>query len=343
MGRTTVITLRFLYGITIDKPMAKPIRIGDTILTTDKKLLDIFSTEFDPDVLGKAIRERFEEETRSPSNTLFALRRSEIEEEPAKDTINEENAKMLGVLIPYSSALWLQRDYSMEVQISYSITMSKDTGQKTCSIHPYPIIYYDAKGDMQHTSFTADELDNAVSALYRVISSQSVDKKSSQALSKSLAQFNRLNRTWLFVHAARIEHLLPYKLVNYVSCLECLLLRDTSELAHRIAERAGVLLGRDQASRMDWYRTIKRAYDYRSAFVHGSAKRCPDSEIEDLSAKCDQALRELMSFSNASPKYSILFSEPDEVSAEKFNNYFLEQLFREPKEAPNEMPLPPAR
>ncbi|MCX6601784.1 MAG: HEPN domain-containing protein [bacterium] len=327
MEKTTVYTLRFLDGISLDKPMERAIQVGSVLLATNKELLRTFATQFGSEALGNAIRNRFEDTIKSSSNELFALQKIEIDEkELTQDAVNIANAKMIAVLVPYSTALWLQHDYSMEVQLSYSVYKKEGSTEKSSHIHPYPMLYYDAKGKMQGSSFTTDELNTAVSALEYADSSQTKDNKSSQPYLKCLVGFNRLNRAWLFIHAARIEHLLPYRLVNYVSCLECLLSRDTTELAHKLAERAGLLIGSNQASRFEWYKSIKEAYEHRSRFVHGGIKKCEDVTIEDLSAKCDMALRELMSFSNGSPKYPILFLEEN---SEDFNNYFLGLLFRE--------------
>jgi hypothetical protein len=59
--------------------------------------------------------------------------------------------------------------------------------------------------------------------------------------------------------------------------LESLFSTSTSELTHQIAERVAVTTSRDAASRNERYWFLKKCYETRSKFLHGSALKDADT------------------------------------------------------------------
>ncbi|WHX39759.1 hypothetical protein QNH36_19220 [Mesobacillus sp. AQ2] len=56
-------------------------------------------------------------------------------------------------------------------------------------------------------------------------------------------ELTRIGRSMAFIKIARGESVLPLKIFNYCTALECLFTNDNSEVSHQVAERAALLLG----------------------------------------------------------------------------------------------------
>ena len=70
------------------------------------------------------------------------------------------------------------------------------------------------------------------------------------------------------------------RITSAITCFEALYLKaeERAELSHRLGERAAALLGIFNFPPLEVYNTIKRAYNIRSAFIHGS--QTETSELE---------------------------------------------------------------
>jgi hypothetical protein len=75
-----------------------------------------------------------------------------------------------------------------------------------------------------------------------------------------------------FAYAANRISLVD-KIVDYVICLEALLLEDAGESTTRISNRAAVLLGSDDEEREFIWKFMKKSYHFRSGIVHGKENR----------------------------------------------------------------------
>jgi len=60
------------------------------------------------------------------------------------------------------------------------------------------------------------------------------------------------------------------RVVDYVICLESLLMTNEGGLKHKLASRCAMLCGRTDAERIEIFRKVKMLYDIRCRIVHGS-------------------------------------------------------------------------
>lgn len=70
------------------------------------------------------------------------------------------------------------------------------------------------------------------------------------------------------------------RLIDHMIALESLYLSDEKELRYKLALRAAFLLSPNEGSRVELYKRLKFAYDYRSKIVHGGREK-PSLQKED--------------------------------------------------------------
>jgi hypothetical protein len=61
-----------------------------------------------------------------------------------------------------------------------------------------------------------------------------------------------------------------YRMVEYVSALEALLLEDDRELSYKLAMRTSTIVAKSSEERKSLFQFMKKAYDIRSKVVHGT-------------------------------------------------------------------------
>lgn len=111
-------------------------------------------------------------------------------------------------------------------------------------------------------------------------------------------EVNRISTALSYFWSALIANE-PNQLFTDLSILlECLLSTDTQELAHKISERAAIILGKNSEDRLAIYKDIKKIYSQRSKIVHGEgvpAKGSLPSEIFMITPKYTCCPKSLMS------------------------------------------------
>ncbi|OJE28342.1 hypothetical protein A9490_27880 [Bacillus thuringiensis] len=105
---------------------------------------------------------------------------------------------------------------------------------------------------------------------------------------------NRVDRARYFTLMARTSCILPMKIVAYCNALECLFTIGTSEVNHKIAERVALILGTSSESKKEYFKLIKKAYNYRSLLVHGQHLKGEEGSLIEISQKLDDILRQLL-------------------------------------------------
>lgn len=106
-------------------------------------------------------------------------------------------------------------------------------------------------------------------------------------------ELSRLERSKTFVSIARDQSILPLKVFNYCTALECLFTTDNSEVSHKNAERVASLIGTDVESKLKLFRTVKKAYGVRSKLTHGQPVNVNVEQLRILSMELDTMLREI--------------------------------------------------
>lgn len=82
-------------------------------------------------------------------------------------------------------------------------------------------------------------------------------------------EVNRISTALCYFWSALIANEPNQLFTNLSILLECLLSTDTQELAHKISERAAIILGKNSEDRLAIYKDIKKIYSQRSQIVHG--------------------------------------------------------------------------
>lgn len=138
----------------------------------------------------------------------------------------------------------------------------------------------------------------------------------SNPLDKDLS---RVNRARALTSSARNESILPLKIFNYCTALECLFTTDNTEVSHKNAERVATLMGTDIENKMEIYSTVKKAYGVRSKLTHGQPVNANIDDLRILASKLDNILREIL-------KTNLDFLNLKNLGLE---NYYLKQVFKE--------------
>lgn len=81
------------------------------------------------------------------------------------------------------------------------------------------------------------------------------------------------------VGLARRKHISANKAIEYSIALEALLSDGKTEMSHKIATRAAIILGKDYEERLQYRKLFKKLYDVRSRAVHGDTQKDTDFEI----------------------------------------------------------------
>ncbi|MCS0824606.1 HEPN domain-containing protein [Cytobacillus firmus] len=106
-------------------------------------------------------------------------------------------------------------------------------------------------------------------------------------------ELSRVSRAMGFTSSARNESILPMKIFNYCTALECLFTTDNAEISHKNAERVAALLGSDIEIKMRIYSTVKKAYGVRSKLTHGQPVNNNIDDLRKLASELDNILREI--------------------------------------------------
>ena len=126
---------------------------------------------------------------------------------------------------------------------------------------------------------------------------------------------NRKELAECYVALARSQGAVPMRLLLYCSAIEALVANSTTELSHRTAERAAVLIGHSQEERMKIYSDIKIGYDVRSKVAHGDLIKKEMDSINECSQRIDGYLRELLKL-----------DEPYTLDKSKIDEFYLKEL-----------------
>ena len=136
--------------------------------------------------------------------------------------------------------------------------------------------------------------------------------------------YARSGRAMRFVEAARHAPDLSFKIAHYCSALETLFTTESTEVAHKLAERVSFFLGRDSSDRIEIFRAVKAAYNVRSKLVHGGVLQGKQiDELPILSERCDLFCRNVLNaIFNSKELQEIIDSKQGEIEA-----YFLDLIF----------------
>lgn len=223
----------------------------------------------------------------------------------------------------FTTDLWMVKDNGIYVRDGFLITYNDSIDEGICFKASLTETFRSASGSMEQTTFTKDEI-NSATEHYRPYL---IDDISDDDYGKKYPDFGhfykktspeRMRKAAYFTLAARTNAACPMKIVLYCTALECLFSTSKAELTHRTAERVAALLGGSSLEKKDYYKFIKKAYDYRSTTIHGSNLKDEETLLMDTAIKLDDILRKLILGNHE------VFTKKDEEIDDFFINLILQ-------------------
>jgi len=249
---------------------------------------------------------------------LVAISKSEID---VKATTSKQHLDLhLYLLKMYFFCLWAVKDNAADFDIGF-LYLTTDKGYFETSINNFTSSSFLADGSRKVTEFELSELEKA--AYYLKESTYAEFDNRPKVINAS--SYDRVGIANHFIAHARSCSDLGLRTTSYVTFLETLFTNDSSELAHKLAERVAKFLERDKENRKQLYRLIKKLYDMRSKVVHGASfKLSKSTELEELTIKCDDICRRIMVKIFESYEDENIFGKPQEEIEDYFLNLILE-------------------
>lgn len=222
----------------------------------------------------------------------------------------------------FSTALWFVKDNSVATENCF-LYLEDDSGPSVTS-NSRSAYFCDAKAENQLTLFNHDELQQAIQFFHTLVSEKSLMRSPQESYDYLNNESSRIERFFYYLQAARAQNNLPSRISLYCTMLETLLSTDTTEVTHKIAERAACFIGENFDERIAIYKMVKDAYSVRSSTVHGDklrkAFRAKD-KLQEISVDIDDILRQLIVKIICHKEHSQRFHN---ASHETLNEWFLE-------------------
>ena len=209
---------------------------------------------------------------------------------PKDDAIRFLNLQLGRVQI-FLGALWLLKDNAVNFDLGFAEYPYRGA-RRSITSNFRAIRFSKADGTFDPVVFTESDVRNAREIYSKLFSKEIVDRDEYTGWIVP-EDFERLSRIFYFVQGgARGSSDLGNKIARYATCFEALFCTDSSEMAHKLAERIAFFLGNDGSERINIFKKIKVAYSVRSKVVHGDklSKKVGD-QASDLVRTCDDLLR----------------------------------------------------
>ncbi|MBD8015054.1 HEPN domain-containing protein [Planococcus wigleyi] len=194
--------------------------------------------------------------------------------------------------------LWHVKDHSSYVRDGF-IYVYDETDKNPVELQKASLsqVSSNKSGEVQKTIFSKEEI-NLAKELYQNSEAYNLSSSRNGGRYPTLNPFgtdlSRIERAEAFVFMARGESVLPLKLINYCTALECLFTSDAAEVSHKMAERASVLFGATKEERINYFKLIKAAYSIRSKLTHGQAVNQKIEKVLETTQSIDELLRKIL-------------------------------------------------
>ena len=229
----------------------------------------------------------------------------------------------LRIAVTFCNILWIIKDNSVNIGRGFLQYPFIKTGTSRVSLNNWIVMFTDASGGLNDTSFSKEEIRTAILIYQRLFPEMTIDDISDPIKPGRGNKINRLSRAFYFLEAARANDDMGVKIANYCTSFETLVSTNPTELAHQVAERVAVLIGKDPSESLEIYQDLKRAYATRSKLVHGDNLTADKERYMNESMLCDDYLRRLLTLviSDAEVNQGI------EQKSQDVDGFFLERLF----------------
>lgn len=224
------------------------------------------------------------------SEILIVSDTLEIPDKDPHGLIND----VLNIVRSFFSALWLIREHSALFDRGYFIESSGSVHSNT-----QVTAHYNHRGLRSMITFSRTELESAnrflrasmrdLSESFELPPERHIMRKLPSVAHKEVPLDDRFRA---FVEHARCSIDMPMRISMACSALESVLSTSSSELTHRVSERAAFLLSNAPEERRRIYDDVKMMYGIRSKFVHGDTLGKKEQiSIENHSKRADEILR----------------------------------------------------
>lgn len=206
--------------------------------------------------------------------------------------VNQFNGQMNRFL----NALWFLKDNSVCTDGSqYVNDVSKITLYNSMGS-----FFSSGSGKLIETKFSEEELTEAVD-WYAVIGKYTVRKKQSDVSYKDIMtigldgkekiRLSSFSRSLLYLNSARKNFFIPGKIASYTSLLETLFaIKDQN--TEKVSKRLSIFIGDSKEEELLIYKNMKKIYDIRSSYVHGSdMKNNLEQQLLEYSSILDTYIR----------------------------------------------------
>ncbi|MGE8037966.1 hypothetical protein [Lysinibacillus sp. NPDC093692] len=225
----------------------------------------------------------------------------------------------------FIGSLWLVKDNSVNCEMGFLQTYKRVPRDGIVTSNAIFSHNSTSDGEIKETIFSQSEIDSAIKYYEKYkIKHENFDngiiKKFINPLYKGT---DRIERAFYFLLNARSTTVLPNKVINYCSLLECLFTNDSSEITHKVAERFALYLGGSFEEKKRNYFLAKELYKIRSKAIHGQAVGTKTNDMKDILIEIDEKVREILVYSVDKNSNVEVFS----MKNEEFDNWFLDLIF----------------
>jgi hypothetical protein len=287
--------------LTITGDLGRDDRITDSIFITNNRILirDLIPREYIP-VMG-SLEWQFIQD--SPS-VIWGTANFEHE----TDALPILNAKLYEIQ-GFLTSLWLFFDNSVDTEIGFLFYSNKGLPMVTSSY--IDVARYTAQGASIAASLNRERLQE-IRTFHR--ETFHYEPFASHPVTKVVRGEGRITRALYLVQVARSSKDLGLKIMHYCTALETLFATSQVELAHQLSERVACFTETTGSERIQAYRTMKKAYGFRSKISHGAAIADKDfSELVSVSVSCDNFLRSSFRRIFADQKIAQLFGSDTQL------------------------------
>ena len=288
MDHLKVLFITALFHIRLPGALGRGIRLPfDLILTNDREqIAKLLSTNFE--LLAGQIETSA---LRKAHAAIYSVTDHPQESLQKEDQVRSFLNAQLGRVQLFLLALWLVKDNSVNFELGFLEYPHGNPHGSTVTSNFRAVRFSKADGSFDLMEFTDSEARNSRDLFAKLFGADVVDRDEYRGFLVP-EDFNRLSRVFYFVQAARGSSDLGSKIARYVTCFEALFCTDSSEMAHKLAERVAFFLGDNAAERTNIFKSIKAAYSVRSKVVHGDkiGKKLAE-QASDLCGICDELLR----------------------------------------------------
>lgn len=216
---------------------------------------------------------------------------------------------------------WIFRDNCITCDTGYLID-NKTSNLEAASLR-LQYLFTSASGIINQVEFSKEDL-HSLFSIHDKIETYLHRKKSRVNKFMLEKDFSRIGRALIFIKQAREARNLAYKITNYCAAFETLFTTENTELSHKLSERVAYFVG-DKNTRLEIYRTIKKAYSIRSKLMHGSSiDQKLINEMPNVSIQTDNILRSVFLKIINDVNILELFDSPSNKIDEYFEKLILE-------------------